>query len=128
MSENNHDHRLEAQLAAARREYQDTFGSLPAEAAARLAAGRAEAVSAADGRRGGRWFLAAGLATAAAFAAAAAVVLVVRPFESAEPPASPAAMQIVLSGEDYDLYRNLDFYAWAAGQETGKGRNDDKGG
>lgn len=127
MSDDDHDHRLEARLAAARRDYEDS-GSLPEGMLLRLSAARHAAVLAAGRSRPRRWVWPAGLATAAAGAAAAAVLLVVRPFAPNEPPTSPAAMQIMLSGEDYDLYRNLDFYAWAAGQESRKDQNGDKGG
>ncbi|GEM_PF-6921140 len=102
-------------LAALRSAYRQAAADA-AHAEARLAAGRARALDALGGSRRWSWFRPASLAAGIGIAAAL-MIFVLLPGNTHTPSADGTGMQVVLSGQDYALYQNLDFYAWLAMQQ-----------
>lgn len=91
---------------------------LDAATASRLRAARTAALAQLDRkpRHAGAWLLPAGVAAGAALAA----VLVMR--TGTEPPAplqhaAAEDLEILLSGEDLELYADLDFYQWLEAED-----------
>lgn len=99
-------------LVVLRLAYRQAAAGIP-HAEARLAAGRARALEALGESRRWFWFRPAGL-TAVIGTVVVLMVFALLPGNIRPSPVDGTGMQVVLSGQDYALYHDLDFYAWLA--------------
>jgi len=113
------DNRQESEfIERARRVFRDSVRGLDGETRAKLAAARESAVEAAAGPRFRPWSVGMRLAPAGAVAALLAVLIwqgVNAPVEI-ESPTMISDLDLLLEGEELDLFEELEFYAWLSEQ------------
>jgi hypothetical protein len=111
------DSKREREIAErARQLFADSVTGLDGHTRSRLAQARAAAVAAAGGRGWEAWLLPSRLVPLGGAAAALLALLVF--WQSPGTPVAPAAsvvlndLDLLLEGENLDLFEELDFYAW----------------